>query len=173
MSEGGNPIGALLSFWMFLQLVAVLTALAGGLYALWCLSRMASGVNRLADSIETLTAQQLAAQQNVSSNLPTSQMQISNPQMPQAQTPHAQPFVPTNAPYAGNAADSAAPNLNNANFANANSAHAAGAIPPLFDVATNATSAIPDAVVPDSATSSTRNPADLTDFDLHPRNDSF
>ena len=50
--SGGNPVGAFVSFWMFLQLLGVLTSLMGGIYALFCLSRIASGVHRVADALE-------------------------------------------------------------------------------------------------------------------------
>ncbi len=72
MSDGGNPLGALLSFWMFLKLIGVLASLMGGIYALYCLSRVANGVHRVADALESwpqsqnnLQATQVAAQRNL------------------------------------------------------------------------------------------------------------
>jgi hypothetical protein len=80
MSSGGNPFGAFLGFWMFLQLVSALTTLAGGLYALFCLHRMAQNMARLADSMEDWTQRQ--------NTLPNSLSDYSSG------NPAAQPFVP-------------------------------------------------------------------------------
>ncbi|MDF2440010.1 MAG: hypothetical protein JWN98_994 [Abditibacteriota bacterium] len=60
-SAGANPFGALLGFWMLIQLVVVLGLLLGGLYALFCLHRMAANLDRLASSVEELVARQTPA----------------------------------------------------------------------------------------------------------------
>lgn len=73
MSDGGNPVGAFISLWMFLKLVGVLASLGGGIYALFCLSRIASGAHRIADALETSLAQQSAAQLNLQRDSTTMQ----------------------------------------------------------------------------------------------------
>lgn len=70
MSDGGNPLGALVSFWMFLKLLGVLASLMGGIYALFCLNRLASGVHRVADALET-AAQNQANAPNAQLNAPS------------------------------------------------------------------------------------------------------
>ena len=69
MGEGSNPLGALLGFWMLMQLVSVLLTLIGGLYGLWCLNRLASSseqntanLERLAAATERLTQERLTQQ---------------------------------------------------------------------------------------------------------------
>lgn len=64
-SAGANPLGAFLGFWMLIQLVVVLGLLLGGLYALFCLHRTASNLDRLASAVEDLVAR--SATSNVDS----------------------------------------------------------------------------------------------------------
>lgn len=61
-----NPVAGLLGLLMILQLIVVLAVLLGGLYALYCFSRAAAGLDRLASAVETWVTQnaQLQAQQN-------------------------------------------------------------------------------------------------------------
>lgn len=56
MNGGGNPLTNVLGFWMTMQLVSTLALLLGGLYALFCMSRAASGLDRLASAVEDLVA---------------------------------------------------------------------------------------------------------------------
>lgn len=73
--NNGNPFGAAIAFWIFVQVVLILALIGGGLYLLWCLNRIASSVERLADAKDNaLTA-------------------------PISQTPNSPTFTPTNAPY--------------------------------------------------------------------------
>ena len=52
MDSSSNPALALLGFWMFLQLVAFLALLWGGIYLLFCLNRASSSLDRLATAAE-------------------------------------------------------------------------------------------------------------------------
>jgi len=61
MESNGNPVLALLGFWMTMQLVATLALLLGGIYALYCLGRAASGMDRLASAVEELVKRQTPA----------------------------------------------------------------------------------------------------------------
>ncbi len=72
MNDGANPIGALISFWMLLKLLGVLASLGGGIYALFCLSRIASSLARIADVL------QWQAQQTPN-NAPLSSLSVSLP----------------------------------------------------------------------------------------------
>lgn len=78
MSDGANPLGAFLSLWMFLKLIGVLASLGGGIYALFCLSRITSQLSRIADAMES-QAQQPAQNANL------------------LRAPNAQSFTPTEA----------------------------------------------------------------------------
>jgi hypothetical protein len=57
MSEGANPLAGIVGFWMLMQLASTLAMLLGGIYALYCLSRTASGIERLATSMERLATE--------------------------------------------------------------------------------------------------------------------
>ncbi|HVF10433.1 MAG TPA: hypothetical protein VNA16_06510 [Abditibacteriaceae bacterium] len=61
MESSGNPALALLGFWMTMQLVATLALLLGGIYALFCLGRAASGLDRLASAVEEWVSRQSRA----------------------------------------------------------------------------------------------------------------
>jgi hypothetical protein len=52
MESNANPVMALLGFWMMMQLVLMLALLLGGIYALYCLGRAASGLDRLASAVQ-------------------------------------------------------------------------------------------------------------------------
>ncbi len=56
-----NPVASLLSFWMLLQLAATMALLLGGLYALYCISRVASSLDRLASAMESWAAQRVSS----------------------------------------------------------------------------------------------------------------
>ena len=56
MSEGSNPFAGIIGFWMLMQLASTLAMLLGGIYALYCLNRAASGMERLAAAAERLSA---------------------------------------------------------------------------------------------------------------------
>jgi hypothetical protein len=51
-STGPSPVAALFSFWMLLQLAAVLALTLGGIYVLYCLNRAASSLDRMASAME-------------------------------------------------------------------------------------------------------------------------
>lgn len=58
MESGGNAALGLIGLWMMLQLVAFLALLLGGIYALFCLGRAASGLDRLASAVEAMVESQ-------------------------------------------------------------------------------------------------------------------
>ncbi|MBV9867182.1 MAG: hypothetical protein JO316_17640 [Abitibacteriaceae bacterium] len=58
MDSGGNAALGLIGLWMMLQLVAFLALLLGGIYALFCLGRAASGLDRLASAVEAMVERQ-------------------------------------------------------------------------------------------------------------------
>ena len=60
-----NPLTGLLGLLMLLQLAVVLMLLLGGLYALYCLNRAASGLDRLASAVETWVTQTTRAQAHI------------------------------------------------------------------------------------------------------------
>jgi hypothetical protein len=68
MSEGANPLAGIVGFWMLMQLASTLALLLGGIYGLYCLSRAASGVERVAVAVERLASERTTP----------------NPQMPMA-----------------------------------------------------------------------------------------
>lgn len=53
--NNGNPFGAAIAFWIFMQVVWSLALIGGGLYVLWCLNRIATSVERLANAREVDT----------------------------------------------------------------------------------------------------------------------
>ena len=57
-----NPLTGVLGLLMLLQLAVVLMILLGGLYALYCLNRAATGLDRLASAVETWVVQTDKAQ---------------------------------------------------------------------------------------------------------------
>lgn len=66
-----NPLAGILGLLMMLQLGVVLLILLGGLYALYCLNRAASGLDRMASSVENWVAQTAKIQaQEVAQNKP-------------------------------------------------------------------------------------------------------
>lgn len=60
-----NPLTGLLGLLMLLQLAVVLMILLGGLYALYCLNRAASGLDRLASAVESWVVQSARAQARI------------------------------------------------------------------------------------------------------------
>ena len=50
--NNGNPFGAAIAFFIFMQMVWSLALIGGGIYVLWCLNRIASSVERLANARE-------------------------------------------------------------------------------------------------------------------------
>jgi hypothetical protein len=60
-----NPLTGLLGLLMLLQLAVVLMILLGGLYALYCLNRAASGLDRLASAVERWAVQSAKAQARI------------------------------------------------------------------------------------------------------------
>jgi hypothetical protein len=65
-----NPALGLIGFWMMLQLAATLAILLGGIYALFCLGRAASGLDRMASALEEWVARQNASTPSNSPLLP-------------------------------------------------------------------------------------------------------
>ena len=57
MNEGANPLAGIVGFWMLMQLASTLALLLGGIYGLYCLSRAASGMERLAAAVERMAAE--------------------------------------------------------------------------------------------------------------------
>lgn len=52
MESTVSPVGAAIGFWMFLKLVSFLGIAVAVIYALYCLSRIAAQIERLADAQE-------------------------------------------------------------------------------------------------------------------------
>lgn len=52
MDSGSSATLGLFGLWMFVQLALALVLLVGGIYVLYCLSRAASGLDRLANTAE-------------------------------------------------------------------------------------------------------------------------
>jgi hypothetical protein len=116
-----NPLAGVLGLLMMLQLGVVLLVLLGGLYALYCLSRAASGLDRLASAVEnwvTQTAKFQAQQAAQSTPLPGQNLA---PAVPAPPTPPEPPMPPANSDWmrpielpgnvsASNATPDAAPN---------------------------------------------------------------
>ncbi|HEX8551689.1 MAG TPA: hypothetical protein VF681_09060 [Abditibacteriaceae bacterium] len=63
MESSASPIGAFLGFWMFVKLVSVLGVAVSVIYALYCLTRIASQLERLANSVEQRNSAQNAVPQ--------------------------------------------------------------------------------------------------------------
>jgi hypothetical protein len=103
MGEGSNPVGAFLGFWMLMQLVSVLLTLIGGLYALWCLNRLASSSEQNLVTLERLAAatERMAQTNGAAGNYPPAVSQnapaapiFPAPQMPAPQAPVPPQFPP-------------------------------------------------------------------------------
>jgi hypothetical protein len=99
MSEGANPLAGIVGFWMLMQLASTLALLLGGIYGLYCLSRAASGMERLAAAVERLVAERAT---------PNLQTPNTAPREPQSGTvtgavpavvPHAAPAPPPFVPH--------------------------------------------------------------------------
>ena len=93
MESNGSPALALLGFWMMMQLVATLALLLGGIYALYCLGRAASGLDRLAGAVEELVKRQTAPTGSTPATPATGHLTEYRPPAPMP-TPQAQPFTP-------------------------------------------------------------------------------
>lgn len=109
MNEGANPLAGIVGFWMLMQLASTLALLLGGIYALYCLSRAASGMERLAAAIERMAAER--AMPNLQTpGMPPAGMSPREPQSgaggivvpptypaaaPQPFVPHVPPAAPT------------------------------------------------------------------------------
>lgn len=93
-----NPLTGLLGLLMLLQLAVVLMILLGGLYALYCLNRAASGLDRLASAVENWVSQTAKTQARIAAQ--PSQLQPSQP-LPSQSLPSqpllSQPLAPTSA----------------------------------------------------------------------------
>ena len=87
-----NPALGLLGFWMMMQLAATIALLLGGIYALFCLGRAASGLDRMASAMEEWVAKQNAARTPI---LPTT-----TPPPPLAQRMNLPPEAPASNPPA-------------------------------------------------------------------------
>lgn len=93
-----NPALGLLGFWMFLQLVATLALVLGGIYIMFCLGRAASGLDRMANAMEDWIALQNAQLQSkvpppVVSPVPPSPAQTPVPAPPAASVPASTPVI--------------------------------------------------------------------------------
>ena len=112
MNDSSQAITGMLGLWMLLQLAVLLALLLGGLYALYCLSRAASGLDRLAGAVEEWVARQAAPNapplpgQNPLPGAPSSLVRSSplppvpgqNPAPPPASPPTAPPASPMTPP---------------------------------------------------------------------------
>ncbi|HEX8235338.1 MAG TPA: hypothetical protein VF600_05235 [Abditibacteriaceae bacterium] len=106
MSEGANPLAGIVGFWMLMQLASTLALLLGGIYGLYCLSRAASGMERLAAAVERLVAERatpnlqmpMAPRDAQSANVTGAVPPVSSATTYPAATP--QPFVPQVSPDA-------------------------------------------------------------------------
>lgn len=76
-----NPLAGILGLLMMLQLGVVLLILLGGLYALYCLNRAASGLDRMASAVENWVAQaeKIQARQTAQSKLLDKPVPAHNP----------------------------------------------------------------------------------------------
>ncbi len=75
-----NPLAGLLGLLMMLQLGVVLLILLGGLYALYCLNRAASGLDRMASAVENWVAQTAKFQeQQAAQNQPLPGQSLASP----------------------------------------------------------------------------------------------
>jgi hypothetical protein len=83
-----NPAVGLLGFWMMLQLAATLAILLGGIYALFCLGRAASGLDRMASALEEWVAAQNTSEEPMLPSAPFSH------RVAAARPVQAQPFTP-------------------------------------------------------------------------------
>ena len=114
MSDGPNPLMGIAGFWMLIQLVSTLALVLGGIYALYCLTRTANAIERLADATERLTMRDA---QNQVTNTDAQGNPVGNPtghptpyptdysispanmpapvSAPRHAIPEAQPFVPS------------------------------------------------------------------------------
>jgi hypothetical protein len=52
MNDSSQAVTGMIGLWLMLQLAVLLALMLGGLYALYCLSRAASGLDRLAGAVE-------------------------------------------------------------------------------------------------------------------------
>lgn len=91
-----NPLAGLLGLLMLLQLIVVVVVLLGGLYALFCLNRAASGLDRLASAVENWVAQtaKLQAQQAAQNKPLPGPNTVPAPQVLPPPTPPAPPATP-------------------------------------------------------------------------------
>jgi hypothetical protein len=87
-----NPVASLLSFWMLLQLAATMALLLGGLYALYCISRVASSLDRLASAMESWAAQRVSPSE--ASAPPSSSFPLVPPTTPPYSPPGYTPVTP-------------------------------------------------------------------------------
>jgi hypothetical protein len=133
MNGGGNPLTNVLGFWMMMQLVSTLALLLGGLYALFCMSRAASGLDRLASAVEDLVArgastpnahlpglmpadismpgQTMLVQATPFTPMPSSAMTPPAREMPFSTPPISAATIPTSAPSVSTPSSAGAPSV--------------------------------------------------------------
>jgi hypothetical protein len=97
---GTSPLLGLMGFWMMMGLVSTLTLVLGGLYILYCMSRYASSMDRLASAVEELVKHQHGpvAEAQTPLTVPSVPSAPVPPVPPPAITPPAVP-VPSATPY--------------------------------------------------------------------------
>jgi len=93
MESGANPLAGLLGFWMLVKLVSLLGVVAGGLYALYCLSRVAAASERTASALEEIAGQNPRAAVLPGSGLPGSG-ELSGTSIYAPSHSQARPFAP-------------------------------------------------------------------------------
>ena len=93
MESGANPLAGFLGLWMFLKLVSFLGIAVAVIYALYCLSRIANNLDRVATALE----QQKAAAP-VGSFSPVETNPFGSPLPPVSPVPPAPPVPPVSAP---------------------------------------------------------------------------
>lgn len=95
MESTVSPVGAAIGFWMFLKLVSLLGAAVAVIYALYCLSRIAGQLERLADlkERESVSGSRPAAPPAAAPPIPGAIPPVNLPSMSPVPTPSPAPPV--------------------------------------------------------------------------------
>ncbi len=71
MNDASQTITGMLGLWLMVQLIMVMALLLGGVYALFCLSRAAAGLDRLAGAVEQWAERESSKGEPSPSGVPT------------------------------------------------------------------------------------------------------